>query len=186
LESCAQRERICFIVDEFQSIIDYTSTANFFRFLGNARIPYVAAGTSRLQDLSWKDEFPALGKLDHMSPFNKTTFFGLPPLTVEEMAVVLRVFENAFCLKIPTSIQARIIAESGGHAASLNTLLLFYLNEKPEVETWPIVLETKFEEHMNGVKYKIRRDLEDPGLRQLVRRLRSLPKQAVRSRFQEC
>lgn len=106
-----------------------------------------------------------------MSPFNKTTFFGLPPLTVEEMAVVLRVFENAFCLKIPTSIQARIIAESGGHAASLNTLLLFYLNEKPEVETWPIVLETKFEEHMNDVKYKIQRDLEDPGLRQLVLRL---------------
>ncbi|KAN0086504.1 hypothetical protein V8E54_000192 [Elaphomyces granulatus] len=138
LESCAQRERICFIVDE---------------------IPYVAAGTFRLQDLSWKDEFPALGKLDHISPFNKTTFFGLPPLTVEEMAVVLRVFENAFCLKIPTT---------GGESKYPSAVLP---QREPEVKTWPILLETKFEEHMNGVKYKIRRDLADPGLRQLVRRL---------------
>ncbi|KAL1963751.1 hypothetical protein VTN77DRAFT_7817 [Rasamsonia byssochlamydoides] len=171
LESYVKSQPICFIVDELQSIMEYDFVANFFRFLGNAKIPYVAAGTFRLQDLNWKDQFPDRSQLDTASPFNKAEFFRLPPLTTVEMATVLQIFQDTLRVEIPMRIKMGIMAEAGGHAASLNALMLFYLYEEPDVGTWPDLLEIKFEEYMNGVKHKIRKDLTDPSLRQLVRQL---------------
>jgi hypothetical protein len=46
------------------------------------------------------------------------------------MATVLKIFD-AFYLNSPMHIQTSIMAEAGGRAASLNALMLFYLNVKP-------------------------------------------------------
>jgi AAA domain len=168
LESYCKDKKLCFIVDEMQAIVDSNIAANFFDWLAKNKIPYVGVGTFKLRDLNWRQSSEFRNHLDAASPFNRVHMHGLEPLSTLQVSQVLQTHEEAFRVQVPLDIQAQIIAEAGGHAASLNPLLLFHFYNRPTVAQWPIVLQTRFEVYMNGVTNKISKDLADPDLRDLV------------------
>ncbi|RPB29227.1 hypothetical protein L211DRAFT_864784 [Terfezia boudieri ATCC MYA-4762] len=154
-----KRKCLCLLIDEMQMI--YLSPGllseakRFFESLTTMLIPYIGVGTFQLSELNW-----GTGPEESLcSPFNKATFSKMQPFTIREMSAIFTKFTEAWGISIPDSLQLAIMVESGGHAASLMALLKLYYERRPTTQTWRIVLQTEYQDYLNGVRKMIKRNL---------------------------
>ncbi|KAF8430327.1 hypothetical protein EV426DRAFT_708501 [Tirmania nivea] len=79
------------------------------------------------------------------------------------MSAIFTEFTEAWGISIPDPLQLAIMAEPGGHAASLMALLKLYHERRPTTQTWRIVLQTEYQDYLNGVRKMIMRNLRSNG-----------------------
>jgi hypothetical protein len=103
------------------------------------------------------------------SPFNRARFIAIPPLSIDEMSSILSSYEKGWIRFVPDKLKCLIMSESGEHAASLMSLVLYH-ERHPAVEAWPLQVQKYYVHYMNGVQAKILADLQDdPGLLDTVK-----------------
>src|SRR4029077_8200263 len=131
----------------------------------------------RITAVSLHDTFPrilATAQIDQNlessgSPHNKGRCVSLLPLDRLDMSAIFKDYEKAFKYIISDTIKDSIIIESSGHACTFMALLRYFHKKKPTGQQWPELSISRYEKLMNGTSLRLRKSLEDPIVRNLVR-----------------
>ncbi|RPB22392.1 hypothetical protein L211DRAFT_850696 [Terfezia boudieri ATCC MYA-4762] len=88
------------------------------------------------------------------------------------MGRIMVEFQRRWQLEMDLDVQLAIMKESSGHAASFMALLKMSSVARPTAGNWRAVVQTNYQDYLNGVSRKIKRDLStNVVLRDTVRSL---------------